>query len=132
MVLQILVLIGILGFCIWQIVVQIGAHGPVYLLIIYIGCSILLISGLGKRGVVTWPIATVLLLIAGHWIVGWIPVLLVGFTIIGNNWIMKKYPTDCAICQKRIESGQEFKYYHGIYVHAGKCFELLKSELQEE
>lgn len=131
MILQIVVLIGMIGFCIWQLVNQISTPSSVYIPVLYILCPILLIFGIGKRGVITWPLASILLLIQGHWIVGWIPALLVGFTIIGNDWLKKKYPTDCPMCQKRIEIGQEFKYHRGIYVHAGDCFNALKSELQK-
>jgi len=131
MVLQFIVMIGMVGFCIWQFVEQVSAPSPVYLPLTYIICPILLVIGLGKRGVVTWPIATVLLLIEGHWIVGWIPGLLVGLTVIGNKWLMKKYPTDCPMCKKRIESWQEFERYHGIHVHAGECLDLLKTELHK-
>jgi len=71
------------GFCIWQ---GIQASMPTAMVrILYSACAILLLSGLNPRGLITWPIASLLLLSRGHWIVGWIPVALVVFNVIGNR-----------------------------------------------
>lgn len=53
--------------------------------ILYSACAVLFLSGLNPRGLVTWPIASLLLLSRGHWIVGWIPVALVVFNVVGNG-----------------------------------------------
>jgi len=85
MLLRLVVCLGMVGFCIWQ---GIQASMPTNIVrILYSACAILLLSGLNPRGLITWPIASLLLLSRGHWIVGWIPVALVVFNIIGNRII---------------------------------------------
>jgi len=91
-ILQILVLIGMVSFCIWQLILEVQATG--YIPITYIVTPILLLIGIHPRGILTWPLATILLLIRGHWLIGWIPAFLVVFTIYGNEWLKKKYPSD--------------------------------------
>ena len=83
MLLRLLVCLGMVGFCIWQ---GIQASMPTGIVrILYSACVILLLSGLNPKGLITWPIASLLLLSRGHWIVGWIPVALVVFNVIGNK-----------------------------------------------
>ncbi len=83
MLLRLVACLGMVGFCIWQ---GIQASMPTAMVrILYSACAILLLSGLNPRGLITWPIASLLLLSRGHWIVGWIPVALVVFNVIGNR-----------------------------------------------
>ncbi len=83
MLLRLVVCLGMVGFCIWQ---GIQASMPTAMVrILYSACAILLLSGLNPRGLITWPIAGLLLLSRGHWIVGWIPIALVVFNLIGNG-----------------------------------------------
>jgi len=88
MLLRLIVCIGMDIFCIWQgfaaaaVPAENGRH---YFPGLYILCIILLSSGLNKFGLMTWPLATLLLLLRGHWIAGWIPLGLVVFTVLGNR-----------------------------------------------
>jgi len=132
MILKFLVLIGMIAFCIWQFIQEISTPGPVYIPVIYIICPVLLLIGLGPRGVITWPLATILLLLERHWIVGFIPAALVGFTIVGNEWLKKKYPTKCQVCNNNFEEGQEVINYRGVHVHAGDCFDELISRTGDD
>lgn len=68
----------------WVVASTPSPAGRSYLLIIYILVPILLWTGLSPRGLITWPLATVLLLLPGHWVAGWIPLALVVFNLIGN------------------------------------------------
>ena len=43
--------------------------------------------GLNKFGLMSWPVATLLLLLRGHWVVGWIPLAFVVFTVLGNKML---------------------------------------------
>ena len=122
MILQYLVMLGMIAFCVWRFVVELGMSGPVYIPLIYVMCPILLVVGLGKRGVITWPLATILLLLEGHWIIGWIPATLVTFTILGNMWLDKKYPTTCAICGEPFADGEEILVdQDNRHIHSGDC-----------
>lgn len=121
MVLRLLVSIGMIGFCLWQILQEMSTPGPVYVSLLYIGAIILIGIGQNDRGLFTWPLATILLLIEGHWIIGWVPAALVTFTVIGNEWLNKKYPTHCKVCKMPFEEGQKLVNYDGIQVHAGEC-----------
>ena len=125
MILRWIVLVAMIAFCISKIIAEVTAPGPAYLPLIYIVCPILLLAGLGKRGMFTWPLATILLLIEGHWIVGWIPAALVVFTVIGNKWLDKKHPTRCPVCNLDFEEGQELVKYNDILVHSGECLTKL-------
>lgn len=93
MLLRFLVCLGMCIFSLFQglkaasIPVENGRH---YFSILYILVVILLCSSLNKRGLVTWPIATLLLLIKGHYIAGWIPLWLVIFNLIGNKIVFNK------------------------------------------
>lgn len=99
MLLRLLVCMGMVGFCIWQ---GIQASMPTAMVrILYSACAVLLLSGLNPRGLITWPIASVLLLSRGHWIVGWIPVALVAFNVIGNR-IASKGGTSVSNCSDKI------------------------------
>jgi len=83
MLLRLMVCVGMVGFCIWH-----GIHATMptaMVRLLYSACAILLLSGLNPRGLITWPIASLLLLSRGHWFVGWIPLGLVVFNIIGNE-----------------------------------------------
>ena len=91
MILRFLVLVGLIAFCVWQLFAQLSSPGPVYLPLVYIAVPILLVVGMGPRGVFTWPIAGILLLLQGHWIIGFVPPILVLFTVIGNEWLNKRY-----------------------------------------
>jgi len=83
MLLRLLVCLWMVGFCIWQ---GIQASMPTAIVrMLYSACAILLLSGLNPRGLITWPIASLLLLSRGHWIVGWIPAALVVYNVIGNG-----------------------------------------------
>lgn len=122
MILQYLVMLGMIAFCVWRLIVESGTPGPVYIPLIYIICPVLLVVGLGKRGVVTWPLATILLLLEGHWIIGWVPAALVTFTVLGNVWLDKRYPTTCAICGEPFEDGEEVLVDEdNRHVHSGAC-----------
>jgi hypothetical protein len=88
MLLRFFVCIGMIGFCVWQGLVasQVpSAAGRHYFPGIYILVPILLLAGLNKWGLISWPVATLLLLIKGHVIVGWIPVALLAVTVVGNK-----------------------------------------------
>ena len=90
MILRLLICIAMSIFAFlqgFQVVSSSAEKGSDYFLGIYIIVVILLFSGLNKRGLITWPIASVLLLLKGHIIVGWIPVALVIFNLIGNEII---------------------------------------------
>ena len=128
MILRFLVFVGITIFCILQIVQQMSGPGPVYLPLTYVGCIILLAIGFGPRGIFTWPLGTILLLIEGHWVVGWIPAVLVVFTLIGNKWLDKKHPTFCIVCGEPFEEGQEIVKYRGTKIHAGRCHRKVEEE----
>ena len=52
--------------------------------------AILLMIGLNPLGLITWPIATIILISNGHTIAGWVPLGVVVFTLIGNA-IMGEY-----------------------------------------
>lgn len=88
MLLRLIVCIGLDMFCVWQglqaaaIATPDGRH---YFPAVYIFCIVLLSSGLNKFGLISWPVTTILLLLYGHWIVGWIPLALVLFTVWGNK-----------------------------------------------
>jgi hypothetical protein len=87
-ILRLLTCIGMDIFCLWQgfhVASISSASGHHYFPIIYVLCVILLTSGINKFGLITWPLTTVLLLIQGFWIIGWIPLGLVVFTLIGNE-----------------------------------------------
>ena len=132
MILKYLTLIGMIVFCILNVIDQTNVPGPVYLPLIYMVSPILLIIGLGKKGVFLWPIVTILLLIEGHWIVGWIPAALVTFTIIGNEWLDKKYPVSCIICNQLFEEGEEVMKYKNQVVHANECYNELVNRKTNE
>ena len=93
MVLRVLVAMVITAFCLWK---GLGAAsvptetGRYYLPIIYLVVPVLLWIGLKPRGLITWPVATVLLLIRGHWIVGWVPLALVLFNLVGNELVRRR------------------------------------------
>ena len=91
--LRIVIAIGMTVFCVWQAVVaasvptEAGRH---YVPILYFLVPVLLWGGLNRSGMLTWPMATVLLLVRAHWIVGWIPVALVIFNLIGNEVVRNR------------------------------------------
>jgi hypothetical protein len=88
MLLRIVVCLAMVAFAIWQGVAVASIPSPEgrhYFPIIYIAVAVLLLAGVGPRGILTWPLATILLLIRGHWVVGWIPLVLVLFNLIGNE-----------------------------------------------
>ncbi len=88
MPLRLLVCIGMVIYCIWQGFAAASiptSNGHNYFPFVYIMCVVLLFSGLNKFGLITWPLATVLLLFYGHWVVGWIPLALVLFNVFGNK-----------------------------------------------
>ena len=92
MVLRLVVFIGLVAFCVFEGLSAASVpslEGRHYLPIVYILSPLLLLLGLGPKGVFTWPIVSVMLLYQGHWLVGWIPLLLVVFNIIGNEWVRK-------------------------------------------
>lgn len=132
MLLRLLVAIGMISFCLWQILQDVNAPGPAYLPLTYIGAIILIGVGLNKKGLFTWPLATILLLIEGHWIIGWIPVALVTFTVIGNEWLDKKYPTHCKVCKLPLENGQEIVDCDGTIVHAHKCSQTFQNDAMNQ
>ncbi len=87
MLLRLVVCIGMVIFCVVQGFIAAETpteSGDHYFPLVYIICSVLLLAGLNPRGLITWPISTILLLLYGHWIVGWIPLGLVLFTLLGN------------------------------------------------
>lgn len=69
MLLRIAVAIAMTLFCAWQgfgavsVPTETGRH---YLPIVYLFVPVLLWSGLNPMGLVTWPIATILLILRGH------------------------------------------------------------------
>lgn len=92
MVLRIIVAIGMTIFCVWQGFEAASIPSPEgrnYFPIIYIICPILLWSGMNPRGLITWPLATIFLLVRGHWFMAWIPLALVIFSVVGNEIIHK-------------------------------------------
>ena len=85
------------GFCVMQGCEAASVpsqSGRYYFPIIYIIAPILLLAGMNPKGLFTWPIVTLLLLIRGHWIVGWVPTGLVLFNLNGNSIIMRKSNAD--------------------------------------
>jgi len=93
MVLRILVCVAISIFSIiqgFQSASILAINGRYYFPGIYIWVVVLLFSGFNKFGLITWPLASALLLLKGHFVVGWIPVALVIFNIIGNKIVDKK------------------------------------------
>jgi len=89
MILRLIVCIGTIVFCIYQISQEISIPGNSGVPFAYTSCIVLLLIGLSPKGVITWPIATVILLFEGHYIVGFIPLTLVIFNMIGNELINK-------------------------------------------
>jgi len=92
MLLRLLVCIAMVFFCVWQGIVAAGIpaeNGHNYFPFAYILSIVLLSSGLNKYGLFTWPIATAILLFRGHFIVGWVPIILVLYNIIGNKSLNK-------------------------------------------
>ncbi len=86
--LRIVLAIGMTVFCVWQAFAAASVPteaGRYYVPILYVLVPVLLWGGLNPTGMLTWPIASVLLLFRGHWIVGWVPVALVVLNLIGNE-----------------------------------------------
>jgi hypothetical protein len=93
MILRVLVALSMTAFCAWEGFAAASvpsASGRNYLPVIYIAVPILLWSGLNPRGLITWPLATVLLLLRGHLFVGWVPLALVIFNLVGNEVARKR------------------------------------------
>lgn len=90
MLLRLVVCIGMVIFCVWQgfvassVPIESGDH---YFPGVYLFCIIILSMGLNKFGLMSWPVATLLLLLRGHWVVGWIPLAFVVFTVLGNKML---------------------------------------------
>jgi len=79
-------------FCIWQGIVAssiTAENGHHYFSFSYILAIVLLLSGLNKFGLITWPIATLILVLRGHFIIGWFPLILVLYNVIGNKLLNK-------------------------------------------
>ena len=111
MILRLLICIGMVVFCLWQGFAASNIPSPEgrhYFPIIYIVCPILLLTGLSPRGLVTWPVATVLLLLRGHFILGWVPLGLVIFNVGGSwltdRWILKRVSSWPEESRARFES----------------------------
>jgi len=97
MFVRIAVAIAMTAFCLWQGLVSASMPsdaGRHYFPFLYVAVPLLLWSGLNRRGLLTWPLATVLLLLRGHWVVGWIPVALVVFNLIGNQVARKRWSSE--------------------------------------
>lgn len=93
MVLRLIVCISMDIFCIWQgnlqasVVTETGRH---YFPVVYLVCVILLTGGLNRFGLYTWPLTTLILLLKGHFFVGWIPLALVVFNLICNEMLKRR------------------------------------------
>ena len=87
--LRIFVCVVMVAFSLWHFITEsLSDHSLLDALHysgIYLIVSGLLVFGLGPRGLFTWPLATLLLLLRGHWVIGWIPLALVVFNLIGNK-----------------------------------------------
>lgn len=82
-------------FCVWQALAAASVAteaGRYYLPIVYFIVPVLLWGGLKLTGMLTWPVASVLLLFRGHWIVGWVPLALVIFNLIVNDVLRRRRP----------------------------------------
>jgi hypothetical protein len=96
MILRLIVCISMCLFSIWQgfvaasVPTETGSH---YFPGEYIFVVVLLASGLNKFGLMTWPIATVILLLKGHLIVGWVPLFLVILNVVGNKYFKNQKVT---------------------------------------
>jgi len=87
MLLRLLICFAMIIFCIWQGLVAAGIpdeNGRHYFPLAYILSIVLLSSGLNKFGLITWPIVTLILIIRGHYIIGWTPLIFVLYNVIGN------------------------------------------------
>ncbi len=93
MILRIMIALAMTAFCAWQglevssVPTEAGRN---YFPFIYFTVPFLLWGGLNPMGMITWPLATILLLVQGHWIVGWIPVALVLFNVVMNEQLKKR------------------------------------------
>lgn len=93
MLLRVAIAIGITLFCVWQGFVAGSVPtdaGRYYFPILYLLVPVLLWGGLNPKGMFTWPVASVLLLYRGHWIVGWVPAALVVLNLIGNEVVRRR------------------------------------------
>ena len=84
-ILRIVVVIGVSIFCLyhgWKAALIPSPQGRNYFPFFYSVPILLMMGGAGKGGLYFWPLATIVLLIKGHWIFGWIPLLMTLFTII--------------------------------------------------
>ncbi|MCK5762513.1 MAG: hypothetical protein KAH05_00175 [Clostridiales bacterium] len=92
MLLRLLVCIAIIIFCIWQGLVAAGIpaeNGRNYFPFAYILAIVLLSSGLNKFGLITWPLVTLILVVRGHLIIGWIPLIFILYNVFGNKLLNK-------------------------------------------
>ena len=86
--LRVVIAIGMTVFCVWQAVAAASVPteaGRYYVPMLYFLVPVLRWGGLNPRGLITWPVASLLLVVRGHWIVGWVPVALVVLNLIGNE-----------------------------------------------
>ena len=93
MILRIIVAVGLTAFCILEglaAATQPTSSGHYYFPGVYILIPLLLLAGLGPRGLITWPIATIFLLLNGHVYLGWLPLLLVVYNLIGNEVVRRR------------------------------------------
>ena len=97
MLVRIVVCVALILFCVHQAITGLiypSESGGYYISMAYIAVPVLLLLGLNRRGLLTWPIASLVLLLKGHWIVGWVPVALVLINIIGNALVNARSPED--------------------------------------
>ncbi len=95
MLLRIVVAIGMTAYCIIEGAAAVSvpsAAGRNYLPVVYLATPILLWAGLNPRGLITWPVASILLLASGHWTIGWVPIGLVAVNVVGNEMIRRHAP----------------------------------------
>lgn len=93
MALRIVTALAMTAYCLWR-GLEVSSvpteAGQYYFPLIYIAVPLLLWGGLNPIGMITWPLATILLLVQGHWIVGWIPVALVVFNVVANEQLNRR------------------------------------------
>ena len=88
MLLRILVALGMTAFCVFEGFSAASVPtdgGDFYFPFEYLLVPVLLWGGLNPSGLISWPIASLMLLLSGHWILGWVPVGLVVINLIGNR-----------------------------------------------
>jgi len=128
MMLRLVVCILMVAFCVWQgfLAASIPTeNGDYYFPGAYSFAIGFLVTGCNKFGIIGWPIATFILLLRGHFIVGWIPLALVVFNLAGNYLIDRKtgrQPAEPSDAQAQCDLGTAY-YNDNDYPEALRWFE---------